>query len=200
MAHQHININYDIKAPTPLSTPPALPPQPCLIPISEIRQNIAWIRDTLDLLVAREGNAALKPYEVLAVHAFLGRVRIQPFKLETIRQTRLYQMLTLLRGKATRWPRVIIDECDDIIKLWTVQFGSLRGLRTPLYENGGRLFGICKARDVTTSVCFAFCSVFHSFVSYQISKNSLIRILQFLFISSHFFLSCSFSIIIFCAF
>lgn len=165
MAHPHIDINYNSRASSPPSTPLALYPQPFLISISDIRQNIAWIRDTLDPLVAREGHAVLTPHEVLAVHAFLGRIRIQPFKLETIRQTRLYQMLTLLRGKATRWPRVIIDECDDIIELWTVQYGSMRGLRTPLYEDGGRLFGICKARDVSTSVCFAFFSVLCSFCS-----------------------------------
>lgn len=165
MAHPHIDINYNSRASSPPSTPLALYPQPFLVSISDIRQNIAWIRDTLDPLVAREGHAVLTPHEVLAVHAFLGRIRIQPFKLETIRQTRLYQMLTLLRGKATRWPRVIIDECDDIIELWTVQYGSMRGLRTPLYEDGGRLFGICKARDVSASVCSAFFSVPCSFCS-----------------------------------
>ena len=125
--------------PSPLLTSSLIPPAPYLLEISDIRQNVNWIRDTLDPLVAREGSSVLDPDDALTVHAFLDRVRTQPFRLETIRQTRLYQTLSLIRGKATRWPRLIIDECDAVIEVWTMQFGSLSALRTPLYEKRGQV-------------------------------------------------------------
>ena len=37
-----------------------------------------------------------------------------------------------------------------------MQFGSLSALRTPLYEKGGRLYGVCKAKDLSTGVRVQF--------------------------------------------
>lgn len=143
--------------------------------ITELGRLACWIRDVLDPLIAREGPDIMKSDDVMAVNDFLSYLQRQPLSLSAIRTTRLHCALFMIAGHGTRWPGRLIDKTDDILEKWSQRFGPLRRLRTPLYERGGRLFGICRQSDVTPKVraaaclpltacllscsCFCFCSV-----------------------------------------
>lgn len=120
--------------------------------LTSLRWTASWIRDDLDPLVARDGANALHPDDVLMLHSLLLDLQKHPLSVHVLRFSRIYLAVREMCGKATRWPRKIIDEADRLIEQWEARYGPLRNIRTPLYEEGGRLFGICDANDIERQV------------------------------------------------
>ncbi|KAI8932902.1 hypothetical protein NX059_010379 [Plenodomus lindquistii] len=105
-----------------------------------------WIRDDLDLLVAREGPDILRPDDVLALHdTFIALQHAQYITLQDLRATGIHKAVQDIAGVATRWPGRLCDDCDKIVRIWTAKFGPLSAIRPFLYGRGGRLEGIATA-------------------------------------------------------
>lgn len=108
-----------------------------------------WIRDDLDVQVARDGPDALQSNDILTLDEFLRRLLASNISLDDIRASRIHLAIDAISGKATRWPIKLIEKADGLKAKWEKQYGSLKDLTPPLYESGGRLYGIAKAEDVT---------------------------------------------------
>lgn len=108
-----------------------------------------WIRDDLDLQVARDGPDTLHSNDILTLDEFLRRLLTSNVSLEDIRASRIHLALEAISGKATRWPTKLIDKADALKSSWEKQHGELKTLAVPLYESGGRLHGIARPEDVT---------------------------------------------------
>lgn len=132
---------------TQLSQKPA---KPSSLDPEYLRQQARWIRDILDPQVAQDGPDALHADETLTLDEFLRRILDDSkVTLEDIRYSRMHLAINEIAGRATRWPKKLIDKCDSIKEIWEAQYGPLRSLGTPLYEAGGRLHGICKPEDLS---------------------------------------------------
>ncbi|KAF2162122.1 hypothetical protein M409DRAFT_27502 [Zasmidium cellare ATCC 36951] len=114
-----------------------------------LRQQARWIRDTLDPQVAQDGPDALHSDETLTLDELLRKILDSHITLEDIRYSRMHLAITEIAGRATRWPKKLIDKCDAITEIWESKYGPLNKMGTPLYESGGRLFGICKPEDLS---------------------------------------------------
>ncbi|KAF1844198.1 uncharacterized protein K460DRAFT_160168 [Cucurbitaria berberidis CBS 394.84] len=113
-----------------------------------LKQLATWIRDDLDLLVAREGPDVLRPDDVLILHeAFLALRQAHNITSSDLRATGIYRAVKDIAGVATRWPGRLCDDCDKIIAIWTAKFGPLNDLHPFLYGRGGRLEGIASTTE-----------------------------------------------------
>lgn len=108
-----------------------------------------WIRDDLDLQVARNGPDALHSNDILTLDEFLRRLLNAGISLEDIRLSRIHLAVDTIAGKATRWPTKLIDKADKLKKDWEKQHGPLNEVKAPLYEHGGRLCGLASPENVT---------------------------------------------------
>ncbi|KAF2026253.1 hypothetical protein EK21DRAFT_74691 [Setomelanomma holmii] len=107
-----------------------------------------WIRDDLDVLVAREGPNVLRPDDVLTLHETLIGLRLsQHITAMDLRATGIHMAVQDIAGVATRWPGRLCDDCDKIIALWTAKFGPFNQLHPFLYGRGGRLEGIASVNE-----------------------------------------------------
>lgn len=113
-----------------------------------LRQQARWIRDTLDPQVAQHGSDALHSDETLTLDELLRKILDSHVSLEGIRYSRMHLAIIEISGRATRWPKKLIDKCDAITEIWEAQYGPLKKIGTPLYEPGGRLHGICEPQDL----------------------------------------------------
>ncbi|KAJ8110078.1 hypothetical protein OPT61_g6984 [Boeremia exigua] len=126
----------------------AVPPPPLTSPApdvsrSKLKQMTRWIRDGLDVLVAREGPDSLRPDDVLALHElFVALRQSTTITASDLRATGIHKAVKDIAGIATRWPSRLCDDCDKIITVWTKRFGPLEGLHPFLFGRGGRLEGI----------------------------------------------------------
>jgi hypothetical protein len=112
-----------------------------------------WIRDDLDLVVAREGPKALQPDDVLTLHETFVALRLATgITVSDLRATGIHRALQDVAGVATRWPGRLCDDCDKIIALWTAKFGPLHELHPFLYGRGGRLEGIASVAEHSREV------------------------------------------------
>ncbi|KAL6705608.1 hypothetical protein ACN47E_006555 [Coniothyrium glycines] len=108
-----------------------------------LKRMATWIRDELDVLVAREGPDILKPDDVLMLHeTFIALRQAETISLTDLRATGIHRAVRDIAGVATRWPGRLCDDCDEIISVWTVKFGPVHDLHPFLYGRGGRLEGI----------------------------------------------------------
>ncbi|KAF2418048.1 hypothetical protein EJ08DRAFT_707452 [Tothia fuscella] len=114
-----------------------------------LRCAAAWIRDDLDPLVAREGPKALGQDEIISIHTLLILMQQHQIPLHTLRFSRIHLAIDELRGKATRWPKMLVMEADCVVEYLVSTYGPLKHIRTPLYEKGGRLSGVCLPGDIT---------------------------------------------------
>lgn len=108
-----------------------------------LRSSASRIRDILDPLVAREGPNALLPEDVLAVHNLLAALRKFAVPQDVIRFSRIHFAVADICGKATRWPTSLAERADVVTRRFEAMFGPIKELRPPLFEMGGRLWGIC---------------------------------------------------------
>lgn len=120
---------------------------------SRLRHLTTWIRDDLDLKVAREGPDVLRPDDVLILHeTFLALPYATHITAMDLRATGIYKAIQDISGVATRWPGQLCDDCDKIISLWTTRFGPLSDLHPFLYGRGGRLESIATVTDYSKEV------------------------------------------------
>lgn len=114
-----------------------------------LRKQARWIRDDLDPQVARDGPDALHSDDILRLDEFLRRLLASNVHLEDIRFSRLHLAIGGIYGRATRWPKKLIEKADTLHAAWEAEYGLLSQLVPPLYEPDGRLHGICKVEDLS---------------------------------------------------
>lgn len=114
-----------------------------------LKEQARWIRDTLDVQVAQDGPEALHSDDILTLDELLRGLVGSGISLEDIRYSRIHLVVNEIAGRATRWPRKLIEKCETLKTAWEQSYGPLQDLGTPLYEPGGRLHGICKAEDLS---------------------------------------------------
>lgn len=121
--------------------------------VVNLRKMSAWIRDTLDPLMARDGPNALHPDDVLTLHNIFLDLQHHQISLATLQFSRIHLAVSVVCGKATRWPSKLADEADRVILCLQSCHGPLELVQTtPLYEVGGRLHGISEPRHLTKDV------------------------------------------------
>jgi len=120
---------------------------------SRLKALTRWIRDDLDLLVAREGPNALHADDVLTLHDTFVQLRLATnITALDLRATGIHRAVQDVAGVATRWPGRLCDDCDKIVALWTAKFGPLKELYPFLFGRGGRLEGIASATEYSREV------------------------------------------------
>ena len=135
--------------------PPPPPPRVSHLSRSKLKQLATWIRDDLDVLVAREGPDILRPNDVVVLHeAFAILQTAQNITAMDLRATGIHRAVQDIAGIATRWPSRLCDDCDTICTIWTARLGPLRNLRPFLFGRGGRLEGIAGVSDYSHNVSF----------------------------------------------
>ncbi|KAF2216261.1 hypothetical protein CERZMDRAFT_81401 [Cercospora zeae-maydis SCOH1-5] len=111
-----------------------------------LRGQTHWIRDVLDPQVAREGPDVLHSDDLLTIDELLRALLELGVTRDDLLYSRIHLAVGAVAGLATRWPRKLVEKCDALKDNWASTFGDLQG--TVLYEQGGRLHGICTASDL----------------------------------------------------
>ncbi|EMC92317.1 hypothetical protein BAUCODRAFT_151729 [Baudoinia panamericana UAMH 10762] len=116
-----------------------------------LRQHARWIRDDLDPQVAREGGDALHADDVLQLDELLREVKLSAaIELSDLRYSRMHLAILAIVGRATRWPHRLIERAEDVQSTWETKFGRrLKDIGFSLYDEGGRLHGICEPTDLS---------------------------------------------------
>ncbi|KAF2763778.1 hypothetical protein EJ03DRAFT_340268 [Teratosphaeria nubilosa] len=114
-----------------------------------LREQTRWIRDVLDQEVAREGPDSIHAEDILKLDELIRQLRDADLDVRDIKYSRIHLAMLEICGRATRWPRVVIERCDGVAEVWERKFGKLQDLGTFLYEEGGRLHGVCKPEDTS---------------------------------------------------
>ncbi|KAL1800993.1 hypothetical protein ACET3X_001335 [Alternaria dauci] len=130
------------------NTIPNTPPSQVDLSRPRLKQLAVWIRDELDLRVARDGPNVLHPDDVLTLHeTFVALPHAQNITTSTLRATGIHKAVQDIAGVATRWPGKLCDDCDKIIDVWTAKFGPFSAIHPFLFGRGGRLEGIASIND-----------------------------------------------------
>lgn len=120
---------------------------------SILKELTGWIRDEVDVLVARDGPNILRPDDALTLHEiFIALRQAENISVSDLRATGIHKAVQDIAGLATRWPGRLCDDCDEIISAWTKKFGPLHHLHPFLYGRGGRLEGIATVSDHSREV------------------------------------------------
>lgn len=114
-----------------------------------LRQQVRWIRDDLDPQIASEGANALRADDLLKLDELLRRLMNANLSLEDIRTSRMHLAVLEITGRATRWPKRLIDRGDALKEAWEAKHGSLKELGILLYEPGGRLHNVSRPEDLS---------------------------------------------------
>lgn len=118
-----------------------------------LRQVSHWVRDDLDVLVAREVPDMLRADDLLTLHdIFQALKNFSSTTAFDLRATGIHKAVMEIAGIATRWPGRLADDCDTLIDLWTARFGPLEELHPFLYGRGGRLEGIASPEEFSKEV------------------------------------------------
>lgn len=114
--------------------------------IIHLRLSASWIRDTLDLAIARHGPSVLSVHDMLVIQDLLIRLLNAPdVTFAMLRVSRMHCAVMEMAGKATRWPGLICDLCDTLCENWKSRFEAewkKYGLRPALWGAAGRLTGV----------------------------------------------------------
>jgi hypothetical protein len=123
--------------------------EPSTYNLDFLRQRTRWIRDDLDPQIARDGADALHADEILKLDEFLRKLLTSNISLNDIRRSRVHLAVLDIAGRGTRWPRRLVDRCDELKAGWQALHGPLQDLGILLYEPGGRLHEICRPGDLS---------------------------------------------------
>ncbi|KAI4643765.1 hypothetical protein J4E93_006778 [Alternaria ventricosa] len=130
------------------TTFPVTPPVHPDLSRPRLKQIARWIRDELDLRIARDGPDVLRPDDVLTLHETLVALRqAQNITISVLRATGIHKAVQDIAGVATRWPSRLCDDCDKIVDSWTAKFGPFSEIHPFLYGRGGRLEGIASVNE-----------------------------------------------------
>nr|POE86522.1 putative transporter [Quercus suber] len=124
-----------------------------------LRKQARWIRDCLDPQVASNGPDALHSDDILKLDEFLRRLLVSNVSLEDLRYSRIHSAIMEIAGRATRWPRRLIERCEALEKAWEKSYGPLGELTIPLYEPRGRLYGVCRPEELNRDKLVARCAI-----------------------------------------
>jgi hypothetical protein len=151
---QAVPSSISSRPPTVSTTTSQIAPQPQPdLSRSRLKQIARWIRDELDLRVARDGPDVLRPDDVLTLHETLVALQHdQNITLSVLRATGIHKAVQDIAGVATRWPGRLCDDCDKIVDIWTAKFGPFSEIHPFLYGRGGRLEGIASIHEYSREV------------------------------------------------
>jgi hypothetical protein len=114
----------------------------------KLKEITKWIRDELDLRVAREGPDVLQPDDVVTLHeTFVALQHAKNITFSDLRSSGIHKAIQDIAGIATRWPGRLCDDCDKIIDIWSAKFGPFNAIHPFLYGRGGRLEGIASVHE-----------------------------------------------------
>lgn len=113
-----------------------------------LKSHARLIRDVLDPMIARDGPNALSPEQALELIKCLYQLQKALIPKADVRWSRIHYALHTISGRATRWPPKVVTLADSILERWAYLYGPLDQLRSPLYEEGGRLYGISRPEDL----------------------------------------------------
>lgn len=118
--------------------------------IDNLKAHASWIRDVLDPTIARDGPEAISVEDALFLDQYLRRLRLAAITIYHLRQSRFHLAAIEIAGKATRWPRQLIERAEALISTWESKFGSLSAIGIELLGSGGRLEGLPMGTDLHT--------------------------------------------------
>ncbi|KAJ8607833.1 hypothetical protein MRB53_040026 [Persea americana] len=113
-----------------------------ILELNNLKAHASWIRDTLDLSIARDGPEAISVEDALYVDQYLRKLLQASISVQDIRLSRIHLALLEIAGGCTRWPPRLIERAESTIKQWETKFGPLNEIGTELLGPGGRLEGI----------------------------------------------------------
>jgi hypothetical protein len=149
-------VHSSLSSPRTVSTTTTFPITPPVQPDlsrPRLKQIARWIRDELDLRIARDGPDILRPNDVLTLHETLVALRHAPnITVSVLRATGIHKAVQDIAGVATRWPGRLCDDCDKITDIWTAKFGPFSEIHPFLYGRGGRLEGIASVSEYSREV------------------------------------------------
>ncbi|KAI4686731.1 hypothetical protein J4E81_008391 [Alternaria sp. BMP 2799] len=120
------------------ATFPVTPPVHPDLSRPRLKQIARWIRDELDLRVARDGPDVLRPDDVLTLHETLVALRqAQNITISVLRATGIHKAVQDVAGVATRWPSRLCDDCDKIVDSWTAKWWI-----NPLFAHHAGIIGL----------------------------------------------------------
>jgi hypothetical protein len=143
-------VSHPLSVSTNYPTTPPIQPD---LSRQRLKQIARWIRDELDLRVAREGPDILRPDDVLTLHeTFIALRHAHNVTISDLRATGIHKAIQDISGVATRWPGRLCDDCDKIIDIWTAKFGPFSEIHPFLFGRGGRLEGIASIHEYSREV------------------------------------------------
>lgn len=107
-----------------------------------------WIRDKLDLSIARDGPEAILVEDALYMDQLLRKLQVVTLSVDDIRISRIHLALMEISGRATRWPHCLAGRAEAVIKAWECRIGKLSDIGIELLGPGGRLEGFATAADI----------------------------------------------------
>ncbi|GAM91600.1 hypothetical protein ANO11243_096520 [Dothideomycetidae sp. 11243] len=117
-----------------------------------LQKQAKWIRDELELMIASDGPDSLKPDQVVKVFKSLETLRRARIPVEHLRSSRIHLAVSCISSSASRWPNSVVQEADKLLEMWTAKHGTLNDIGLLLYEEGGRLHGVCGPNDLSKEV------------------------------------------------
>lgn len=117
-----------------------------------LRDKARWIRDDLDPCIAQKGPSYLNADTIISLVEFFDGLGQASITLEQLKWSRMHFAVLVITARATRWPEAVIEEADKIAEHWKSQYGPLTEIRSTLYEEGGRLHGVCAPDELDKEV------------------------------------------------
>jgi hypothetical protein len=135
---------------------PEHPNLPALLTVGSLKREASRIRDVLDPIIARDGPEHLSAMDANDISNILAELRKHQISSHIIRESRIHLAVQAISGKATRWPKYLVEGAEEVINKMEAQYGPVRKMKPFLFEKGGRLWHVCKPSDVNRAVCLAF--------------------------------------------
>lgn len=118
------------------------------LPEVELRRRARYFRNILVPAVACHGDRALTQATITDVTIFLVHLDKTPVTVEILRRTRIEKALFGVCAQSTLWPPSLFEMAQQILKKWERKLGDLSGLRSSLFEAGGRMAGCRKQASI----------------------------------------------------
>ena len=101
-----------------------------------------YIRDTLQLLVARHGQAGLNKRDISNLHSVLNIVYATPITPSLLFFSRIDKAMMTITENPANWPADIVSRAQGILHKWTATLGSMDRLEPDLWVHDRGLEGI----------------------------------------------------------
>lgn len=110
----------------------------------EIQRHAKHIRDTLSPLISAAGGAALRRSDFGSLLDFFTKLEKTNVSPEILQQSRIDKALLEICATGTRWPAILVERAEHILRRWETKIGKVGEHRAALWANGGRMAGCYK--------------------------------------------------------